>query len=561
MKNILIIALLLFQGSVFGQIYFNDNINKIYKYDRSSCTVDSGFEAAVEDTLTDLAIRQDGQLYGVTSNGKLYQINPEAGTVLLIHSFLNLQTFKALYFAADGKIYTAGSEGFLYTYEVGTKKEAFLGDVGNDIEDLLSYNEELYASINSKKLLHVNLENPALSNIVMDLTSMETITGLCSTENPDDPCDLQTMLGITSEGLIYQINTEAGNSTEICDLKTKVYGATAMQDLFKFIRLEILNISTKPTQCKTNTGEIDLTTQGGIGQVLYSINDAAFQEDSIFSGLQSGGYTLKIKDENNCIVSSSDVQIIETESPVIDDIEQTIPPCEEGKGSIYIKAHGITNLQYSISGETYQDSENFEIKSGQYEVWVQDSNGCKTKTSINMSPEKDFAIRSIDLTPSTCNEENGEIIIELNGEFNDLEYFIDSEINPSSQFSNVPAGSHVIHIGYGNECQIDTIVSLSSNRCPVFIPNAISPDADGINDEFRIYTNDSNEVLVRSYSIFDRWGSKIYTAENFSIHQDENWWDGRINATNITQGLYVYIIELVHQDGETEIFKGQLNIL
>lgn len=62
MKNILLISLLFLQGSAIAQIYFNDNRNVIYKYDLLSCSADSAFEAAVEDTLTDLAIRQDGQL-------------------------------------------------------------------------------------------------------------------------------------------------------------------------------------------------------------------------------------------------------------------------------------------------------------------------------------------------------------------------------------------------------------------------------------------------------------------------------------------------------------------
>lgn len=561
MKNILLIALLILQGSVFAQIYFNDNRNVVYRYDLLSCSVDSAFEAAVEDTLTDLAIRQDGQLYGVTSNGKLYQINPGTGNVLLIHSFLNLQIFKALFFAPSGKIYVAGSEGFLYTYDVGTKKETFLGDVGNDVEDLLSYGEELYASTSAKKLLHVNLENTSLSTIAMDVNSTETITGLYSTQNQDDPCDFQTMCGISNEGLIYEINTQTQSISEICDLNIKVYGATSMQDLFKYIRLEILEITTEPSQCKTSTGEIKAATLGGIGKIKYSLNDNPFQEDSIFSGLQSGTYFLEIKDENDCIVISSDIQISQTSSPVIEDIDQTNPPCAEGQGSIRISAQGVSTLQYSIDNEVYQDSASFDMKSGQYEIWVQDSNGCKTTTVIDLVPEQDLQIYSIDLIPSTCNEANGEITINVNSNISDLAYFIDSNLNPSSHFSNVPAGQHFIQIRNDADCGIDTILSISSERCPVFIPNAITPDGDGMNDDFRLYTNDDNEVQIKAYHIFDRWGGKIYTAMDFSIHEDRFWWDGRINNNSLSQGLFVYVIEMVHEDGETEIVKGQLNIL
>ena len=178
-----------------------------------------------------------------------------------------------------------------------------------------------------------------------------------------------------------------------------------------------------------------------------------------------------------------------------------------------------------------------------------------------VKPEGKFEITQITQKAATCNSANGEIEILLSAEFSDLIFYLDDTEQNSFHYTDLTAGLHTISIRQGEFCQIDSIILLNSDRCPVFIPNAFSPDQDGRNDDFRIYTSDENEILIKSYNIFDRWGGKIYNAENFSIHEAGHWWDGRINATNLTQGLFVFVIELVHQDGEHEVLKGQVTVM
>lgn len=162
---------------------------------------------------------------------------------------------------------------------------------------------------------------------------------------------------------------------------------------------------------------------------------------------------------------------------------------------------------------------------------------------------------------ASCDENNGSIELELSQEYSDLTYSIDDQLQSVPFFDNLSAGLHNISISKGVDCTLDTSLLVSSDPCPLFIPDAFSPNADGINDEFRIFTSDNNDILVKSYAIFDRWGGHIFNAENFSIHESNHWWDGSVNAKNITQGLYVYVIELVHVDGKHEILKGEVSIL
>jgi len=82
-------------------------------------------------------------------------------------------------------------------------------------------------------------------------------------------------------------------------------------------------------------------------------------------------------------------------------------------------------------------------------------------------------------------------------------------------------------------------VKLTSEEIPetnLYIPNAFTPDGDGINDVFKpIYTGLS--IVDCRLSIFDRWGGTVFTTDDIS-----NGWDGNKNDNPCPGGVYVYKI-------------------
>ena len=51
----------------------------------------------------------------------------------------------------------------------------------------------------------------------------------------------------------------------------------------------------------------------------------------------------------------------------------------------------------------------------------------------------------------------------------------------------------------------DSIINLDLQYFEVFIPNAFSPNKDGINDHFTIFGG-NDLVAIKSLSLFNRWG-------------------------------------------------------
>ena len=71
----------------------------------------------------------------------------------------------------------------------------------------------------------------------------------------------------------------------------------------------------------------------------------------------------------------------------------------------------------------------------------------------------------------------------------------------------------------------------------LYIPNAFSPNDDGLNDTWNIPAIGAYPVF--EVSVFGRWGQLVYQAKNVMKP-----WDGKLKGSLLPMGAYVYIIRL-----------------
>ncbi len=97
-----------------------------------------------------------------------------------------------------------------------------------------------------------------------------------------------------------------------------------------------------------------------------------------------------------------------------------------------------------------------------------------------------------------------------------------------------------------NENGCEVIQAVNFTNYSVYIPNAFSPNGDGVNDEFRIYREVelSGEAVVIEYlGIFDRWGG-IILEQRQGMVMNKPLWDGTVVGEELNSGVYVYVVEL-----------------
>ena len=85
------------------------------------------------------------------------------------------------------------------------------------------------------------------------------------------------------------------------------------------------------------------------------------------------------------------------------------------------------------------------------------------------------------------------------------------------------------------------------------IPNAFSPDGDGVNDIWKV---GYRSLIEFRCWIFDRNGNQLYYFD-----RPEDGWDGKYKGKIVGPGVYFYVIEATGADGRKYKQGGDINII
>jgi len=95
----------------------------------------------------------------------------------------------------------------------------------------------------------------------------------------------------------------------------------------------------------------------------------------------------------------------------------------------------------------------------------------------------------------------------------------------------------------------------------VYIPNAFSPNADGLNDFFTVFGDMPNVEMVEELQVFNRWGAVVFENNNFVPNDVQSGWDGTYQGEALRTGVYVYSAAVRFVDGEVIRYSGDVSIL
>lgn len=110
--------------------------------------------------------------------------------------------------------------------------------------------------------------------------------------------------------------------------------------------------------------------------------------------------------------------------------------------------------------------------------------------------------------------------------------------------SNISNDSICEHTSYG---------CFSIAASALNIPNAFTPNDDGINDEFRVAYR---SISTFEIYIYDQWGRRVYESNDIT-----KGWDGKVGNRLGTIGCYFYVIKAKGTDGVSYNKKGTVNLI
>jgi gliding motility-associated-like protein len=106
----------------------------------------------------------------------------------------------------------------------------------------------------------------------------------------------------------------------------------------------------------------------------------------------------------------------------------------------------------------------------------------------------------------------------------------------------------------------DTVnIKVFCESAQAFVPNAFTPDGDGVNDILMV--RGKGIVMVKNFRIYNRWGEVVFEKSNFQPNDPAYGWNGKINNVVGGPDVYVYTADVICENGATFTYKGNVSIL
>jgi gliding motility-associated-like protein len=268
--------------------------------------------------------------------------------------------------------------------------------------------------------------------------------------------------------------------------------------------------------------------------------------DSI-SGLRAGTYTVTVTDANMCTVTEA-VELTQS-GPVgmlvalssSNDGMYNINCAGSSTGTISLTpVNAVGSLQWLWSDGATGTSRT-ELPAGDYRVILTDQNLCSKDSIISITQPDSLRITLAIIHPQCLDNPNGEIAVTVTGGSPGPGYtykWYDNSIT-SPYRDNLLPGKYKLLVTDFNGCTATDSVKLEAlQEICLDIPNAFSPNGDGINDEWNIgmiYLYPMMEV-----NIFNRQGQLVWRSERGY----SGAWNGRSNGRPLPMDSYHYVINL-----------------
>jgi gliding motility-associated-like protein len=128
----------------------------------------------------------------------------------------------------------------------------------------------------------------------------------------------------------------------------------------------------------------------------------------------------------------------------------------------------------------------------------------------------------------------------------------------SFDFDFTQAGQNVITLSVRQDNMIvqsaSIIITISASHLEM--PNAFSPNGDGINDIYRAKKDKYKSIIEFHAYIFNRWGQKLYEWSDIT-----QGWDGTHHGRPVKDGTYFVLVKARGADGIEYNIRRDVNLI
>ncbi len=282
-------------------------------------------------------------------------------------------------------------------------------------------------------------------------------------------------------------------------------------------------------------------------------------------------YTLLITDNSNGCTSEDNIEV--TSNALADaTFALKIPGCfgEFGSAQVNNVIGGVPPYQYSIDGgNTYSGNAVFnKLDPGVYTVLIKDGYDCviarkfeipaKTELKVLVEPKVELFLGETYILKAQVNIPKNLIA--------KVEWFSSEGLSrPDSLVTKVDilqTTEYTVRVTDISGCTASARVLVVIADPEIYVPNAFSPyDLNGQNDVIMVFARSSGIKKINSFEIFNRWGEKMFEANNFQPNDPNFGWNGLHKGKAMDPSVFVWWLEVEYINGKKKIYKGDVTLM
>jgi gliding motility-associated-like protein len=310
------------------------------------------------------------------------------------------------------------------------------------------------------------------------------------------------------------------------------------------------------TICQGDTLALTPTGQWGVPPYEYLWLPLGVTADTVFVNPSTDiTYTSIIFDAcDNTDTVTRDVTVLPAPAPAPGPFDDCVP-------SVLLDAGpGFVSYFWPHSGETTQTVT--VTTAGSYSVEVTDANGCSgTSSPIVAVLNEPPVVNTVPDTLIIDDGSLGQLVVTTTATglvaytWSPAATLTCANCPSPLAFPQEPTLYTVFGTQNGCVGEPDSVLVLI-NQVDLVLPNAFTPNGDGLNDVFRV----TNAVLypVFELSVFNRWGEVIYRSDDI-----RSGWDGTYRGKEQESGVYIWLIRFRKGSvsGEEVTLTGNVTLL
>ena len=331
-------------------------------------------------------------------------------------------------------------------------------------------------------------------------------------------------------------------------------------------------IETTDACAEGETGTAAAQISPGTGTSPFQFNWSSGNFDAAFAeNLLPGDYRLTVTDVNNCR-DTIDFSILRKTPPalMIESFDPSCPGIRDGRLELL---DGEADWTYSLDGIDFQFTNIFQgLGVGDYTLFVNDNDGCIFSEPATLTAPETFTVELPEEIVVTAGEPFTLTPTITGGDGNFKFSWLpfdpldcpDCE-NPIGTLTASQEFTVVVFDEDGCSSQATVFVRIREVIPPadegIFVPNAFSPNNDGINDFLTVFVDRNIIAQIANLSVYDRYGGLIFQNKNFEPNDETLGWNGEHAGKRLDPGVYAWFAELERTDGRMIIMKGEVSLM